>query len=209
MKSDQAAENLQVIRTLMERSAVYRRALAPVMIYVGGLGSLGGIVGWGVNFKSERGFIIAWTLIAIGALVGSFLLIRRQALKAAEPFWTPPTSRVVEAITPPYFFAAIITMIFFGSYNDLSEHLLPPIWMGLYGCGLHAAGFSMPRGIKRLGWLFIACGSLLLMLVFGADILIFGSDPRSGHAIMGTSFGGLHLAYGFYLYFTEPRRNEP
>ncbi|MDB6016752.1 MAG: hypothetical protein JWR19_1241, partial [Pedosphaera sp.] len=31
MKSDWAAEHLQTIRTLMERSAIYRRALAPVM----------------------------------------------------------------------------------------------------------------------------------------------------------------------------------
>src|SRR6267154_136506 len=35
MESNWAAEHLQVIRTLMERSAVYRRALAPIMIYNG------------------------------------------------------------------------------------------------------------------------------------------------------------------------------
>ncbi len=40
MESDWAAEHLQVIRTLMERSAVYRRALAPVMTAAGVLGTL-------------------------------------------------------------------------------------------------------------------------------------------------------------------------
>jgi len=26
---------------------------------------------------------------------------------------------------------------------------------------------------------------------------------------MGAVFGGLHLAYGLYLYFSETRKNEP
>src|SRR6266540_1083328 len=39
MESNWAAENLRVIRTLMERSAVYRRALAPLMLLAGGTGT--------------------------------------------------------------------------------------------------------------------------------------------------------------------------
>src|SRR6266446_9747026 len=41
MESNWAAEHLQVIRTLMERSAVYRRALAPIMIFNGIVGVAG------------------------------------------------------------------------------------------------------------------------------------------------------------------------
>ena len=46
MDNHWAVENLQTIRTLMERSAVYRRALAPIMIFVGTVGIVGGLVGW-------------------------------------------------------------------------------------------------------------------------------------------------------------------
>ena len=35
METNWAAEQLQTIRTLMERSAVYRRALAPIMLFAG------------------------------------------------------------------------------------------------------------------------------------------------------------------------------
>ena len=45
MQTDWASENLQVIRTLMERSAVYRRALAPVMGLVGATGIAAGVLG--------------------------------------------------------------------------------------------------------------------------------------------------------------------
>ena len=40
MESNWAEENLQTIRTLMERSAIYRRCLAPITIYVERLGWL-------------------------------------------------------------------------------------------------------------------------------------------------------------------------
>ena len=38
METKWAEENLQTIRTLMERSALYRRALAPIMLFAGVLG---------------------------------------------------------------------------------------------------------------------------------------------------------------------------
>ena len=40
MDSNWAGEHLQVIRTLMERSAIYRRTLAPIMLLLGILGLL-------------------------------------------------------------------------------------------------------------------------------------------------------------------------
>jgi len=84
---------------------------------------------------------------------------------------------------------------------------VPSLWMAFYGCGLHAAGSFMPRGIKWLGWLFIL-GSLsyLSSLVF-AQFWITGTAFDHLNLSMGAAFGGLHLAYGIYLYFTEPRKN--
>ena len=96
MESDWATEHLQVIRTLMERSAVYRRALAPVMIYNGLLGIAGGVIGWACGLSSPQAFVGFWTAVAVLGLSGSFLLVRRQALKADEPFWSPPTRRVAQ-----------------------------------------------------------------------------------------------------------------
>src|SRR5438045_4364587 len=81
MDPNWAAEHLQVIRTLMERSALYRRALAPIMIFNGVVGTVGGVLGSWLNFQSTQGFIAFWAGAAFLALAGSFLLVRRQALK--------------------------------------------------------------------------------------------------------------------------------
>ncbi len=207
MESNWAAEHLQVIRTLMERSALYRRALAPIMIYTGVLGIAGGIVGWVARIESPRGFLGYWAGVGVLALAGSFLLVRRQALKESEAFWSPPTRRVAQGLLPPLFigFVAGVLALACPTWDFLQPWALPAFWILLYGCALTAAGFFMQRGIKLLGWLFIFCGCALMASRCHAATALGLADV---HRIMGGIFGGLHLAYGIYLYFTEQRRNE-
>src|ERR1041385_7537522 len=100
MEQDWAAEHLQVIRTLMERSALYRRALAPIMTFVGFVGIAAAVIGQLGTIVSVRAFIVFWGAVSIVALTGTFLLVRRQALKEAEPLWSPPTRRVAQALLP-------------------------------------------------------------------------------------------------------------
>jgi hypothetical protein len=207
MEPNWAADNLQVIRTLMERSTIYRRALGPIMLAVGLLGIGASIIGWFGGLGTERVFILFWLAVSVIAVSVSFLLARKQALKEHEEFWSPPTRRITQAMLPPLFGGMVLGFFMLGPQADEvhSTWLLPPIWMILYGCALHAAGFFTPRGMKLFGWGFILSGAGL-----AAGILI--SDHRYplfyAHAAMGFFFGGYHLAYGTYLHFTEPRKNE-
>src|SRR5690349_17919897 len=109
METNWAAEHLQVIRTLMERSAVYRRALAPVMTFNGAVGSAAATAGAAAKIESPRSFILFWACVGAVAVAGSFLLVRRQALKESEPFWSPPTRRVTQAMLPPLIAGFIIS----------------------------------------------------------------------------------------------------
>jgi hypothetical protein len=207
MESNWASEHLQVIRTLMERSAVYRRALAPIMTFNGVLGVAAGVIGWAAKIDSAQGFIGYWAGVGLSALGGSFLLVRRQALKESEPFWSPPTRRIAQALLPALFVGSIAGILAFvcPTWDFLQVHSLPAFWMVLYGCALTAAGFFMHRGIKLLGWLFILCGCVFMAARCQPATML---SAVNGHCAMGAVFGGLHLAYGIYLYFTEQRRDE-
>ncbi len=207
MQSNWAAENLQVIRTLMERSALYRRALAPIMLTAGVIGSAAGLAGYFFKLDSVQNFVLFWLLTSAAALVISFLLVRRQALKDKEPFWSPPTRRVALALAPPLVVGLLLAIFTLVSTKEKSLGPLPPsalpaIWMILYGCALHSAGFFMARGIRLLGWIFIFCG-MVSLLAEG----FFANKPvlAQGHLCMAAVFGGLHFAYGVYLYFTEKK----
>ena len=224
MKTDQAAEHLQTIRTLMERSALYRRALAPIMTTAGGLGILAAIVGWFLRIESETTLIAYWYGVALLGLTGSLLLVRRQAIKNSEPFWSPPTRRVAHALLPALtvgFLLGLWVFVIFagpsvgdppaGESDDAGVLVgLVAIWAILYGCGLHAAGFFTSRGLRHFGWVFIAAGNVILAWLFlmnGSSIPVI--HWWHSHVLMGVLFGGLQLAYGIYLFLTGEEQNEP
>lgn len=219
MDSKWAEENLQTIRTLMERSAVYRRALAPVMIFIGVVGLAGSVIGWRCGFDSPTAFVGFWYAIAALALTGAFLLVRRQSLRDHEPFWSPPTRRVAQALLPPLLAGFVAGLVVLAAHRlppgaanwplgDMPAaqqiHLLPVVWSVLYGCALYSAGFFMPRGMKWFGFSLIVLS--LLALVPGPQNPSAQGLP-AGHALMGFMFGLCHLVYGAYLYLTEKGKN--
>ncbi len=222
MKTDQAHDTLITIRTLMERSALYRRALAPIMSFAGALGIVAALAGVWLRVATESAFIGYWLGVAMVGLAGAFVLVRRQALKSAEPFWSPPTRRVATALLPCLTAGLLLGLWFLtlclqplaadpppGMAEDRSMLIgLVALWAILYGCALHAAGFYTLRGIRLLGWLFLAAGIAILfgMLIGQRQDYPVGSWQMA-HWLMGALFGLLQLAYGIYLYFTEPRGN--
>jgi len=223
METNWAAENLQTIRTLMERSALYRRALAPLMTFAGAAGIIATFIGTYLRVETEPKFISFWLGVALVGITGALLLVRRQALKTAEAFWSPPTRRVANALFP-CLTAGLLFGIWFlvicsqpqvaDSPTGMAEDrgalvALISIWAVLYGCALHAAGFFTSRGLRWLGWVFIAGGFGILFWKVATHRQDYpDANWQTCHWLMGGLFGLLQLAYGIYLYFTEKRGNE-
>jgi hypothetical protein len=204
MNPNWAEENLQTIRTLMERSAVYRRALAPIMLFVGSIGVLAAAVGLVFHLDSPWAFGGFWLGAAVVAVAGAFLIARRQALKDHEPFWSPPTRRVTQALLPPLTAGMCLgLLILLVGASDVFEQQMPLFWALFYGCALHSAGFFMPRGVKWFGWIYIVLTLGIMILV----VIFVPYKHINGNWLMGFFFGVLHLAYGAYLYLTEKGKN--
>jgi hypothetical protein len=205
MQTDWAAENLQTIRTLMERAAVYRGALAPIFLTAGLTGIAAAALGAWIHLEFTRSFILLWGGTCMVAMLEALLLVRRQAFVAQEAFWSPPTRRVAQASLPPFsaglFFAVLTALIDWNS--DYPAAFLVCLWLVFFGCGLHAAGFFMPRGIRLLGWFFVLGGFVLAWQVVSSSHF-----PLSwSNWIMGAFFGVAHVFYGLYLYWTERKRS--
>lgn len=200
----------------MERSAIYRRALAPNMLMLGAVGIGAGVAGYFLPLAGSRRFAVYWLCVSVGALAASYLNMRREALRDHEPFWSPPTRRVTQALAPALCVGAVFgvaTAISPWSILLVPPSLLagepawqlPPVWMLLYGSAIHAAGFFMPRGFKLFGWAYIVTGALALLFL---SKLQAGASLRLAHLFMAIAFGGAHLAYGAYLAITERTRGE-
>ncbi|HXB59225.1 MAG TPA: hypothetical protein VNU95_06655 [Candidatus Acidoferrales bacterium] len=206
MQTNWAEENLQTIRTLMERSAVYRRALAPIAIFAGIMGVAGALVGYFFHLDTGREFCGFWLGTAFVVVIGALLIARRQAFKAGEMFWSPPTRRVAQALLPPLVVGMVVGMLFWRSKGSGFNFILPFTWALFYGCALHSAGFFISRGVKWLGWGYILStfGIIFCLSIASAYNLILDLNP---HFLMGFFFGALHLLYGAYLYLTEKGKN--
>ncbi|MGE5361143.1 MAG: hypothetical protein ACM3NQ_19165 [Bacteroidales bacterium] len=203
MEPKAAAEHLQVIRTLMERSALYRRTLVPLMIYVGSVGTVASVAGILLGI-GPRAFHAWWFGAAVLAVVGALVIARWQAQADREAFWSPPTLRVAQAIAPPLAAGLLFTLAFLVSEPVPAPRLFVFVSALFYGAAAHAAGFFMPRGMKLFGWLVIVVALVGYALVFVADPR--GAAIRLDHLLMGIVFGVLHLVYGAYLRVTEPAK---
>ncbi len=214
MNADWASQNLQTIRTLMERSALYRRALAPIMLTVGCIGLASALLAYQLEVNEPVPFILWWLVTALISCATALFLVRKQSIAAREPVWSPPARRVVQAAAPPLAAGLFVSLVLLIMISDMSEEppnmgriigmiWLPLGWVILYGCAIHAAGFFLPRGMKIFGWAFILGGCLLFA----------GGFPKLppgmyAHGIMGFFFGLLHQAYGIYLYLTEKKETS-
>lgn len=185
----------------MERSALYRRALAPIMIFAGTLGLVAAAAGLLFHLDSMRAFGALWLGTAAFVVAGAFLIARRQAIKDKDKFWSPPTRRVGQALAPPLFAGMFLGIVFAFVVGLANAVALTFIWLLFYGCALHSAGFFMSRGMRLFGWIFvgIACAFLGFLAFAPSNFDI------NAHWLMGFFFGVLHLAYGAYLYLTEKK----
>ena len=206
MNPNWAEENLKTIRTLMERSAIYRRALAPIMIFVGLLGVAAAIAGKMLDYSALPEFEILWIGTALVALAGAFLIARRQAFKDHEPFWSPPTRRIVQAMAPALTAGALITLLEIMDQRLENTFELIIFWLFFYGCALHSAGFFTVKAVKKMGWIYIAIPPLMIGLPqFWERCLHVGFPMLNSNYLMGAFFGIPHLACGIYIYLTEKK----
>ncbi|MDB6055313.1 MAG: hypothetical protein JWN25_2836 [Verrucomicrobiales bacterium] len=206
MSSESASEHLQVIRTLMERSAYYRRALAPMLCLSGAIGLAGALAACVLKIATHQYFVLFWNCLGILALIGSYFLARKQALKDSEPFWSAPARRVTQALFPPFLTGVFFSLVFGMDSVEPATNLwmLVSGWMICYGCGLHSAGFFTPKGVRWLGLMFVATGIGFYLLASRIPSL---QTVEICHYMMGLFFGAGHLLCAGYIWASERRKN--
>lgn len=206
MANDWASENLQVIRTLMERSAIYRRALAPLMVAAGVAGVLATAIVRGLGVQETSGFVAVWMITAALVQAACLLLVRRQALRDHEAFWTLPARRVTAAVLPAYAAGGLAGLAYLlpGVTSLPGAFLLVVFWLVCHACALHASGAFTRRGIRLFAWVVFAAAA-------GAGAFYLADAPHAdlpaANLVMGAVFGALHLLFGAFLYLTEPGKS--
>lgn len=187
--SMEAAEQLRAIRSLMERSTVYRAISAPAAL-VAGLVALG-LSGWQWGREGMGGerFMVEWLVVLVVMSVLNVELLRRSAAGRGEPFVSAGMKLALRAIAPPMIGGFVLSVVAVWRGDGGVE--AAGMWILFYGLGLLAAASFAPRSMKWLGRAF-----------FGAGLVSCVVLPRvggAGHAAavgsMAVTFGMFHVVY--------------
>ena len=191
MDPAQAARNLEVIRTLMERTARYRLLTAWAGLAAGALALAGAGLFALLDPNDPPVFGAVWGLVFVGAGLVTVVGSLARGRERGESVWSRPARAVVLALTPGLIAAVVLTAFFFSR----GEHLfLPGIWMLCHGQGALATSAYSPRPIAYLGAAMLGLGAVALAL-----------GPTWAVPMMALAFGGGHIALGGVLLLVERR----
>ena len=207
-----AAEDLRVIRSLMERATIYRAISAPTAL-VGGLLALvtcAALCFFGRNRpveNSERDcqlFAATWLVVLLLVLAVNAFFVRREARRNGRPFFSPGAKLALRAIAPCLIIPAVATVWFFQHADPIDEIVLVCVWVAFYGLALLATALFAPLALTLLGWAF-----LLSSLAIAWWPKSFTFDPHNyfPSLAMGATFGLYHLIYALCIW-TTPQSSE-
>lgn len=192
MDPAQAARNLELIRTLMERTTQYQLLTARAGLAAGCLAGAGAAAFSVLHAEDPAQFGAVWALVFVGSLVATLAGTIGQSRRSGEPVWSRQARAVLWALAPALFAAAVLSVFFFAH----GWHLwLPGVWMLCYGQGALATAAYAPAPIRWLGVAVLSFGALTLWL-----------GPAWAVPMMGLVFGLGHVGLGVALLVAERRQ---
>jgi hypothetical protein len=191
MDARQAAHNLEVIRTLMERTCQYQLLTARASLAAGSMAGAGALAFFFLDAADPWQFGLVWLVVFLGSLFATLLGTVMRGRESGERVWSRQARAVLLALTPSLFAALVLTVFFFGR----GEHLwLPGVWMLCYGQGALATAAYAPTSIRWLGVAVLLMGALTLWLGTAWSV-----------PLMGVVFGLGHIGLGAALLIAERR----
>lgn len=195
----EAAEQLRVIRSLMERSTIYRAISAPAALFAGLL-SLA-VSGWlwmkldPTESPNPSAFLAIWLSVLLVVSAVNTLLLYKSARQRGEPFVSAGMKHALRALLPPLvagFGLSLLEVSGTGRiaddcYADMAAH-----WILFYGLALLATGSFSPRSMQALGAGFFLFGILTWL---PSVRLYYGRQYPTAVIFMASSFGLLHIVY--------------
>jgi hypothetical protein len=192
MDARQAARNLELIRTLMERTTQYQLLTARAGLAAGSLAGAGALAFTVLEPANPWHFGAIWGTVFAASFLATCIGTVMRSRERGERVWSRQARAVLWALAPSLFAALVLSVFLFAR----GDHLwLPGIWMLCYGQGALATATYAPTPIRSLGLTTLALGTLTLSL--GPDWAI---------PMMGMVFGLGHIGLGMVLLATERRQ---
>jgi FtsH-binding integral membrane protein len=200
MDPEKAAEELKVIRQLMERPVRYstQSGLSGVLAGTAALAGVAVDYAASSHLPPRQAFwinLVTWGTVFLVALAAVCVCTRLRERKQGMPLWSSLKARILRTIAPPFVLGmgltlAIVFRRYFG-HGPNQWGMVAAIWMAFYGLALWQMGeFSVPE-VRQLGAAF--------MLAAVPAAAFFQPYPWP-YLTLGVTFGGFHIVYGVVVW---------
>lgn len=208
MTSQQTAiEHLCVIRSLLEKSQVYRAVSAPAALCGGLLALAASYAALHAHKFSTHLFLVQWLVILGITSALNFFLLHREAICRSQPFFSEGMRMALRAFLPPMLVGGVlgICLIWFRADANLGSL----VWILCYALALLSTSHFSPRSLVRLGWAFLIVGIALTVWYFARKTDGQANSATLASLFLGSTFGLLHVAYAVAVFVRKPATQIP
>jgi hypothetical protein len=178
--NEKAAEDLRYIRETMERAASFTAVPGWGGILMGVSALLTSFIS--SQLPSRNLWVAAWLGEAALAFTIGASAMFQKAKAGNAPLFHGPARKFALSLCPAMIAGAVLTLVLY--LNGLF-HLMPGVWLLLYGAAVVGGGVFSVRVVPLMGACFMVVGALALFAPFG-----------SGNLFMALGFGFLHILFG-------------
>jgi hypothetical protein len=187
---DRALDNLQFIRSTMERAGSFTAVPGWGMVVLGltalAASAYAGALPVATTYgASHTRWLWTWLFEAVlGAGIGVSALLYKAA-RAGDTLVYGPGRRFGLSVLPPFAVGALLTLVLWQARQLV---FLPGVWLLCYGAGIVTGGAFSLRIVPVMGMCFMVLGAVALFapVAWSAWLLAVG-------------FGGLHIVFGLII----------
>lgn len=196
-----ASEHLKIIRSLMERSTIYRAISAPGALF-GGILAIG--MGLWMAFSehaqvmSTLSLFCVWIVVLIIGDGFNISLLLKKSRSSGERFFSPGMKVALKSIAPPMIAGGLLSHFFLTQGGDMVVCVV--LWILFYGLALLAAGSFAPRSMRYLGAFFVLAALICIGAGYCMEPFAPTRDIQVAGLLMAATFGVLHIAYAVWIF---------
>lgn len=187
---DRALDNLQFIRSTMERAGSFTGVPGWGMVLLGvtALGAsqhAGAIPVASVYGQPQNHWLWTWLIEALLAAAIGVAALVYKARRAGDAVTHGPARRFGLSVLPPFIVGALLTYVL---WHAKQLAFLPAVWLLCYGAGVMTGGAFSLRIVPVMGACFMALGAVALF-----------APAAWGAWLLAGGFGGLHILFGLII----------
>lgn len=178
-----ALEHLQIIRETMERSSAFTAVPGWGFAATGVTALIAAPIA--LRMHTADAWLAAWLIEALVAVTIVLATMHQKAARLGENMLSISGRRLFIGALPALAAGGLLTIALMWSGT---VHLIPGVWLVLYGVAVMQAGAFSVRTVPAMGAAFVVCGAIALPLPW-----------LWANITLAAAFGLVHIVFGILI----------